>query len=492
MDRALELPLGAIERAGSGDLLARVGGDVDAVADAVRSVLPTLATSALTIGLTVVAWAALDWRFALAGLCAAPIQAHTLRWYLRRSSPLYAAERVAEGDRAQQLLDSIGGAATVRALRLSDRHVDEVAMRSGAAMEYAFAATRLRTRFYGRLNVAELVGLSMILLTGFLLVRDGTVTVGAATAAALYFSRLFDPINALLILVDVAQEAGAGLARLVGIAALPPPVEPAHPAVPLDASIEATAVSYAYEPGHDVLHDITVAIAPGTHVALVGASGAGKTTLAKLVAGLHVPDAGTIRIGRADLRDIGPDGVTRGVALVSQEIHVFAGTLAEDLRLARPDAADDELRAALTAVDADGWVDALPAGLATVVGHGGHRLTPTQAQQLALARLVLRDPPVVVLDEATAEAGSVGARTLERAAATALQGRTAIVVAHRLAQAAAADRVVVLADGRVIQDGAHEELLATPGPYRILWSAWSAAHTTDSSSSSGSWSRRRP
>jgi ATP-binding cassette subfamily C protein len=233
------------------------------------------------------------------------------------------------------------------------------------------------------------------------------------------------------------------------------------------------SAGFAYDEGRRVLHAVDLEIPAGLHVALVGASGAGKSTLAKLVAGVHRPDEGSVALGGVDLADIAPAELRRHVALVTQEVHVFAGPLADDLRLSRPAASDSELRQALELVGARGWVEALPDGLSTVVGQGGHRLTATRAQQLALARLVLADPAVAVLDEATADAGSAGARVLERAVATALRGRTALVVAHRLSQAAAADLVVVMDDGRVIEAGAHADLLRTGGGYARLWAAWS-------------------
>jgi len=473
VDRALHVPLERLERAGTGDLVARVDGDVAVVSEAVKWAIPALIQAALTVGLTVVGLAVLDWRLALAGLCAAPIQLHTLRWYLPRSNPVYAAERLAVGARSQELVETIGGAATIRAFRLAPARTAQLAARSRTAVELVYAAVRLRTRFFARLNLAELVGLTSVLAVGFVLVDRGAVTVGAVTAAALYFQRLFDPINALLGLVDDAQSAGAALVRLVGVAELSPPPEPVRPRQPTDASVLLSAVDFAYRPGHEVLHGIDLCIAPGERVALVGASGAGKSTLAKLVVGIHRPCSGAIRVGGADIDELSPATARRTVVLVTQEVHVFAGTVADDLRLARPGAGDDELADALDRVGAAGWLSDLPDGLATVVGDGGHRLTATQAQQLALARLVLVDPPIAILDEATAEAGSAGARILEAAAGRALAGRTAIVIAHRLTQAASADRVVVLNDGHVVEQGTHAELVAADGSYATLWQAWS-------------------
>lgn len=465
--RALRLPLEQIERAGSGDLTSRVTGDVTVIAEAVRRAIPALIGSLLTIVATLAGMAVLDWRFLPAALVAVPVQLHTARWYSRRAGPVYAEQRAAAGAQQHALLGTIDGAATIRALRLTRRHLGRVERRSQAAVDLSLRGVALQTRFYSRLHVGEYAGLCAVLAVGFVLVRHGSATVGVATAAALYFHGLFGPINMALALVDDAQAAAAGLRRLVGVADLPVPADADGAGTPADASVTARALGHAYVPGRPVLRDVTLDVAAGERVALVGASGAGKTTLAKLIAGVHRPGTGTVQVGG------GTPVPGAHVVLVTQEVHVFAGTLADDLRLAAPDATDAELRAALDLVGALGWAGGLPEQLATRVGDGGHALTVAEAQQLAFARLVLADPRVVILDEATAEAGSAGARVLEAAAEAALKGRTALVVAHRLTQAAAADRVVVLDTGRIAETGTHAELLAATGPYAALWSAWS-------------------
>ncbi|WP_367049431.1 ABC transporter ATP-binding protein [Streptomyces sp. Je 1-332] len=483
VEKALRLPLEQVEKAGAGDLTARVTRDVSVVGEAVRSALPELARSLLAILLTLGAMAALDWRFLLAALLAVPVQASTARWYVRHAVPLYAEQRVATGAQQQQLLDTIAGAGTVRAFRIEEQHTARVTRRSTTAVELKMRGIRLVLDFYNRLHVAEYTGLAAVLVTGFYLVRADSVSIGTATAAALYFHSLFGPVNSALVLLDDAQSATASLARLVGVADEPTPeparargaAEPSRSGTQPDGTVTVIGIDHAYVPGQHVLQNVDLTLRAGEKVALVGPSGAGKTTLAKLIAGVHRPTSGSVHLTGTAGR--GGDGDGLPVALVTQETHVFAGPLADDLRLARADATDDELRTALTDVEALDWVQALPDGLYTVVGDGGHRLTSAQVQQLALARLMLADPPVAVLDEATAEAGSTGARLLEKAASRAVEGRTALVVAHRLTQAATADRIVVMEGGRIVESGTHDELSAGSGPYASLWQAWSGTRS---------------
>lgn len=480
VERALGLPLERVEKAGAGDLTARVTADVSLIAEAVRNALPELVRSLLTIVLTLGAMALLDWRFLLAALLAAPVQVATARWYVARAVPLYAEQRVAAGAQQQQLLDTVAGASAVRAFRLEREHTGRVTERSTSVVALTMKGVRLVLGFYSRLHIAEYIGLAAVLFTGYWLVRQGAASVGTATAAALYFHSLFTPVNAALVLLDDAQSATAGLARLVGVTDEPVQKPPARPAGTGRAEVTVRGLRHAYRPGHPVLHDVDLTIRPGERVALVGASGAGKTTLARLVAGIQPPTAGTVLVGGVPPTELGPAVARRTIALITQETHVFSGPLADDLRLAAPDASEDELRAALDRVDALGWAEALPDGLATVVGDGGHRLTGAQTQALALARLVLADPPLVILDEATAEAGSAGARVLEKAVARAVDGRTALIVAHRLSQAATADRIVVMESGRIVETGTHDELRAADGRYAALWAAWSNSRATGS------------
>lgn len=314
--------------------------------------------------------------------------------------------------------------------------------------------------FFGRLNLAEFLGMGTILVVGFWQIGRGESSIGAATAAMLLFLRLFGPINQLLIVVDVLQSVLASLSRMVGVTTMPDDVEVTVSEE--NAGVRLAGVSFSYDGARPALDGVDLTIEPGSRVALVGASGAGKTTLATIIAGIHKPQAGdVIRPART--------------ALITQDVHVFAGTLRDNFTLAAPGASDDAIRAALDSIGAADLPDLLPHGLDTELGAGRHDLTAAQAQQVALARLVLADPEFAILDEASSEAGSTHAGLLDRAADTALAGRTGLVIAHRLSQAAACDYIVVMEQGRIVEEGRHDALIEANGSYARLWAAWRRA-----------------
>lgn len=476
VDRALDLEAREIEESGTGDLLSRVSDDVRLVTESFAEVVPLLVNSVVAVAFTAVGLFAVDWRLGLAGLGAAPLYVLGLRWYLPRSGPYYRAEREANGARAEALLTGVHASRTLRAYGIADRHQEVTTAASWRSAQLSIDVYRMLTRFFARNNRAELVGLLLLLVTGWFLVRDDAVTVGAVTAAALLFHRLFNPIGALIALFDQAQSVGASMVRLAGLAQLPAPAPAADAAPPADGRLEVRGLHHEYVAGRPAVDDVWLDVPAGHRVAVVGASGAGKTTLGAAIAGRLLPTRGEVRLGGVPLERVAAEG-RPAVAIVSQEVHVFAGTVRDNLTLAASDATDERLAAVLAEAGAWDAVRALPDGLDTAVGEGATVLGPALAQQLALARVLLADPVVVVLDEATAEAGSAGARDLERAALAATAGRTSLTIAHRLTQAATADEVVVMDGGRLVERGAHDELVAAGGRYATLWAAWSGDGT---------------
>lgn len=465
VSRSLRLPRRVVERVGTGDLVSRASDDVAQVAAGLPNAIPTVAASGFTLVLTAIALTVLQPWFALVVLTVVPIQIVALRSYLRTAPPLYAAERAALGVRAQHVLAALRSLPTVQAFGLGTLHAARIGAASWQVVRLSMRARAVLNTFFSRLNTAELVGMSTILVVSFVLVGQDKLTIGGATTAMLLFLQLFGPMMALLMLVDDLQSALASLARIVGVTTMD--VDDADARVVDDAApVALSHVRFGYDE-NPVLHGIDLHVGDRERVAVVGTSGAGKSTLAALVAGIHDPWSGQVRVsGAAHARTV----------LISQEVHVFAGTVRDNLTLAQRDANDAQVRTALEAVG--GWetVAALPQGLDTPVGPHAYTLTVAQAQLIALARVQLADPSLVLLDEATAEAGSAHGEMLDRAARAVMAGRPGLIIAHRLDQAVDADRVVVMAGGRIVEEGRHDDLVAAGGAYAQLWRAWTRHH----------------
>jgi ABC-type multidrug transport system fused ATPase/permease subunit len=471
MRTVLALPLSSVERAGTGDLVSRTTADVDALARTVRFAIPETLIAAVTTVLTVAAAVWVSPAAALALVAGVPAIVIGTRWYLRRAPQGYLRERAAYASMAGTVGETVDGGLTVDALGLAEyrvRQVDEDLAEAYAAERYTL---RLRTFWFPTAEIAYVLPVVAGVLWGGWLVHAGHASIGEVTAVILYAQQLADPVDRLISWLDEIQVGGASLARLVGIEAVPPD-RFASGRLPTGDALAARDVRYAYVPGRDVLHGIDLDLEPGERVAVVGPSGAGKSTLGRLLAGIHPPRTGRVEVGGVELVELPLETLRQEVALVTQEQHVFVGTLADNLRLARQQATEADLEGALAAVDALEWAEALPDGLETVVGAGGERLTPPQTQQLALARLVLADPHTLVLDEATSLLDPRAARHLERSLASVLTGRTVVAIAHRLHTAHDADRVAVVEDGLLHELGTHDELIERDGAYAALWKSW--------------------
>ncbi len=466
--RALGLPAAVVERVPAGDLAARGTTDVDAVAATLRDIVPGLFIGLVQMVFVVGAVLILHPLLGGVGVLGLSGIWFVTRWYLRRARSAYLTEGAANSRLADELSATTAGARTVEAFGLRERRL--------AAGHDAIAETRrtrlatlaLRSVFFPLAETSYAVPTVLVLGLGGVLYFGDHVSLGTVGAAVLYLRQLTGPLDALLIWIESLQSSSASFARVEGLAAVPAP-PPATTRTPRGDQLEISGVRYAYDGGRDVLHGVDLTVRPGERLAIVGLSGAGKSTLGRLIAGVDRPTAGSVTVGGVPIADLPPAELRRQVVLVTQEHHVFRESLRDNLMVP---AGDDELRRALATVGAT-WADDLDRDL------GAHPPDGAQAQQLALARVVLADPHTVILDEATALLDPTAARTAERALAAVLHERTVIAIAHRLQTAHDADRVAVMDGGRIIELGTHDELVAANGPYAALWHSW---HGEDSAS----------
>ena len=468
---ALRLPTHRVEEAGTGDLVSRSTDDVAELSAAVTETVPVLAKSAFAIATTGVALLSLNWQYLLVVGAVAPLYVFAARQYLQRAPQRYTDERAAMAERARRLLEAIRGRKTVRAFGMEDQMHVGIERASAQVVDKGYAARRTMMVLQLWMTVIELVMLVCGLLISFWVVQAGALTVGSVTAAMLLLIRLRGPLMGLMRVIDTVQSGYASLSRIVGVVMDPPRAVPDLGAPAPGGVAELKEVSFSYDDGGWAVQDVNLKLPAGHTVALVGASGAGKTTVAALLAGLRIPAAGTVLVDGVEVSALSDSERVARLAMISQEVHVFSGTLREDLSLAAPQASDAQMEDALQRVGAQ-WYARLEEGLDAVIGARGIHLDPVAAQQLALARILLLDPKIVIMDEATAEAGSVGAEALEEAATEVTRRRTALIVAHRLDQAARADSIAVMDNGRVVEQGSHHELLDYGGRYKQLWTAW--------------------
>ncbi|WP_034802134.1 ABC transporter ATP-binding protein [Intrasporangium oryzae] len=469
----LRLPLSRVESASSGDLVTRVTRDVGTMSESVRWALPQSIMAGITVVLTLVAMVSNSLLLSVPSLVLMSLAILQVRRYLARAPKGYLTEGGTYSRINTTLTETVEGVRTVEALGLRANRLrrgdDDIAV-SAQAERYTMT---LRNLLFIVMDIAFSLPRVFVLLLGAIGYAEGWVTLGQITTAILFTDALWGPFDMLVHTVDRVQVGIASTTRLLGIASVPPDREPGD-LVPTGADLVGRDLRYAYREGHDVLHGVDLELRTGERLAIVGPSGSGKSTLGRLLSGIHGPRTGSVAVGGVELTALPLDVLRREVALVTQEHHVFIGTIRDNVVLAREGAPDEDVIEALRAVDAWEWVERLPEGLDTRLGSGQLALTPGRAQQVALARLILADPHTIVLDEATSLIDPRTARHLEGSMNALLTGRTVVAIAHRLHTAHDADRIAVVIDGRVAELGSHDELVALDGEYAALWRAWTS------------------
>jgi len=463
------------DRYTSGRVVSRSTNDVEAIQDMLETGFDSLLTAVLTLGGTAILLVLLDVRLGLLCLAAFPVLVLLIRWFAGESAKTYRKVRESAALVIVQFVETMTGIKAVQAYRREPRNqeiFDEVADGYRDDNEHTF---RLLAIFMPAVKLVGNLTTAAVLLYGGYRVLHDQMTIGTLTAFLLYLRMFFEPMQEISQFFNTFQSASSALEKIAGVLAEQPriadPPRPVHLAA-VRGDIGLADVSFGYLPDHPVLSEMNLTVPAGQTIALVGTTGAGKTTIAKLIARFYDPGSGEVTLDGVDLRSLAQSELRRHVVMVTQENFLFSGTVADNIRFGRPEATDAQVRDAAAAVGADEFIAALPDGYDTDVAKRGGRLSAGQRQLVAFARAFLADPAVLILDEATSSLDVPSERMVQRALRTVLASRTALIIAHRLSTVEIADRVLVVEHGRIIEDGAPSDLVGAGGRYAALHRAW--------------------
>jgi ATP-binding cassette subfamily B protein len=478
-DKLQALPLGFFERERAGVLVSRLTSDVQSLNELVREALVEIVGSALQIVLTVVALVVLSAKLALISVAALPILIASSWSFHHGAGRAYHAIRDRVAETLTALQEGLAGVRVVQAFRREQRTMERYHPRSQAQVHAWRRASFVNIRLFAFLPLAQATALIVVLLVAASMYEHDEITIGTITAFVLYLIQLFDPIGRFTEWLGDFRQGMAALAKIVGLLEVPVAIgqKPDAVELPRAGAIALRGVTFGYG-RRPIVRDITLEVAPGEHIALVGATGAGKSTVAKLLTRQYDPQEGWIELGGVDLRDATLASLRNRIVLLPQEGHLFSGTIADNVRLAHPRASDDDVRRALRRIGALDRFEGLPQGLNTEVQTRGLRLSAGERQLVGIGRVALADPAVVVLDEATSSLDPATEAAVELALAAVAEGRTVITIAHRLSTAQRADRVAVMEHGRLVEVASHDELVAQGERYARLWASWQAGLAT--------------
>ena len=475
----LSLGLDFFEREQTGRLVARMTSDIEALQELVSIGLVMFVQNALIFVGAIVVIFSMNWKLALCTLVVVPPVIIASRWFRRESNRAYLTVRDRIGQNLATLQEGLAGVRVVQAFAREPAVTSRFRGTNEAQYDAHLETVRISARYFPFVEFSGVAGTALIIGIGGWFVNLDIVTVGTVAAFVLYLNNLFEPVQQLSQLYNLIQQSGAALQKLFELLDTPTSIaeRPGAVDLPQRGALDVEKVTFAYGDGPPVLHDVSLGVSPGERVALVGPTGAGKSTLAKLTARFYDPREGTVRFGDIDLRDATMRSLRERIVVVPQEGFLFAGTVRDNIRVGRPEADDAEVEEAVAALSLTGRFAAMEHGLDTEVRERGSRLSAGERQLVSLARAALADPTLLVLDEATSNLDPGTERAVEQALERLMEGRTVVVIAHRLSTAARADRIAVIDDGRLAELGTHEELLRREGRYASLYAAWMATPT---------------